>query len=261
MNVESATMNLEPNGFKRLAKAGQLQIGIWSTLCSPINTEILADCGFDWILLDTEHSPLEVSDVLTHLHAAARGRSAMVVRPAWNDNTLIKRFLDLGVQTLLIPFVQSAEEAQRTVSACLYPPKGIRGVSGSARGSRYGRVAGYFEKADDEICVIVQVETREALANIEAIAMTEGVDGVFVGPSDLAASFGQLGNPAHADVQAAIKHAGEQIRACGKAAGILAVKEEDARRYMDWGFNFVAVGVDVSILSKAADTLLGQFKK
>jgi len=253
-------MDLPANTFKRALADNRTQIGLWCSLCSNIAAEIVSDSGFDWLLLDTEHSPNEVPDILSQLQASERGTAHAVVRPAWNDPVLIKRYLDIGAQTVLLPYVQNAEEARRAVEATRYAPHGIRGVTGSGRASRYGRVKDYLRKANDEICVIVQVETREALAELDRIAAVYGVDGVFVGPSDLSASLGQIGNPAHADVQRAIEDAGRRIRAAGKGAGILTGNEDEARRYIGWGYNFVAVGVDVVLLARAADGLAQRFK-
>jgi 4-hydroxy-2-oxoheptanedioate aldolase len=248
------------NAFKAGLKAKKLQIGLWQSLCSNIASEITSDSGFDWILLDTEHSPNEIPDLLSQLQAMELGTATPIIRPAWNDAVLAKRCLDIGAQTLLFPYVQNVAEAKAAVASTRYPPQGIRGVSVAARASRYGRVPGYLGKANDEICVLVQVETRQSLDQIEAIAEVEGVDGVFIGPSDLAASLGHLGNPQHADVQAAMKNAVERLTAVGMPAGILTGNEEEARRYIDWGYLFVAVGSDVGLLAKAADTLAKKFK-
>ena len=248
------------NAFKAGVKAKKLQIGLWQSLCSNIGAEICSDSGFDWLLLDTEHSPNEIPDLLSQLQAMELGTATAIVRPAWNDAVIIKRCLDIGAQTLLIPYVQNVEEAKAAVAATRYPPHGIRGVSVAARASRYGRVPGYLTKANEEICVLVQVETGQALAQIEAIAKVEGVDGVFIGPSDLAASLGHVGNPQHADVQAAMKNAVERLTAIGVPAGILTGNEDEARRYIDWGYLFVAVGSDVGLLAKNADALAKKFK-
>ncbi|WP_137045557.1 4-hydroxy-2-oxoheptanedioate aldolase [Pseudolabrys sp. FHR47] len=248
------------NAFKAGLRAKKLQIGLWQSLCSNIAAEICSDSGFDWLLLDTEHSPNEIPDLLSQLQALEKGTATPIIRPAWNDAVLIKRCLDIGTQTLLIPYVQSVEEAKAAVAATRYPPQGIRGVSVAARASRYGRVPGYLTKANEEICVLVQVETRQSLDAIEAIANVEGVDGVFIGPSDLAASLGHLGNPQHAEVQAAMKDAVERLTKVGKPAGILTGNEDEARRYIDWGYLFVAVGSDVGLLAKSADTLAKKFK-
>src|SRR5262245_34715216 len=170
-------MEMPLNTFKHAIAAGQLQIGLWCTLCSNVTTEIVSHSGFDWLLLDTEHSPNEVPDVLSQLQAAQAGTASCIVRPAWNDMVLIKRYLDLGAQTLLRPVVRNPEEARRAVEATRYPPSGIRGITGSGRSSRYGRVKDYLKNAGSEICVLVQVETRSALDQIEKIASVDGIDG------------------------------------------------------------------------------------
>jgi 4-hydroxy-2-oxoheptanedioate aldolase len=248
------------NAFKHALAQGKLQIGLWSSLCSNIAAEIISDSGFDWILLDTEHSPNEIPDLVTQLQAVQRGTATPIIRPAWNDAVLAKRCLDIGAQTLLFPYVQNVEEARRAVASTRYPPQGVRGVAVAARASRYGRVPGYLTKANSEICVLVQVETREAMKEIEAIAKVDGVDGVFIGPSDLAASLGHLGNPQHPEVQAAIHDAVKRLKAVGKPAGILTGNEDEARRYIEWGYLFVAVGADIGVLAKNADALAKKFK-
>jgi len=253
-------MDIQTNEFKRALARGELQIGLWSTLCSNIGAEIIAHSGFDWILLDTEHSPNELPDLLEQLHAMGRGTAMPVVRVAWNDSVLIKRVLDLGAQSILLPYVQTAEEAQRAVQSVRYPPRGLRGVSAGSRASQYGRVKDYLLRADAEVCLIVQVETRAALEQLEAIAAVEGIDGVFIGPADLAASLGHLNNPQHPEVQAALRDAAARLGSVGKASGILTVVEADARRYIEWGYRFVAVGVDTSLLARSADALAKAFK-
>lgn len=254
-------MKTPENVFKRRLLGQELQIGLWCSLCSNLSAEILGDAGFDWMLLDTEHAPNELPTILGQLQAMARGTAAAVVRPAWNDTVLIKRLLDVGAQTLLIPFVQNAEEAARAVAACRYPPEGVRGITTGGRAARFGRAASYLKDASREICVLVQVETMTAIDQIEAIAAVDGVDGIFVGPSDLSASMGHIGNPLHPAVQRAIEDAGRRIAACGKASGILTGAEADARRYVDWGYRFVAVGTDIGLLTKHADALAASFKK
>lgn len=251
---------MQRNAFKHAIAAGKLQIGLWSSLCSNIAAEIISDSGFDWILLDTEHSPNEIPDLVGQLQAMQGSATTPIIRPAWNDVVLAKRALDIGAQSLLFPYVQNAEEARRAVASTRYPPQGIRGVSVAARASRYGRTPEYLTRANAEICVLVQVETRSALGEIEAIAEVEGIDGVFIGPSDLAASLGHLGNPQHPDVQKAIENAGKRLKAVGKPAGILTGNEEEARRYIGWGYLFVAVGADVGLLARNADALAKKFK-
>jgi 4-hydroxy-2-oxoheptanedioate aldolase len=227
-------MDLPRNAFKHAIAKGELQIGLWCSLCSPITAEIVSHSGFDWLLLDTEHSPNEVPDVLAQLHASQAGSASAIVRPPWNDMVLIKRFLDIGAQSLLIPFVQTPEEARRAVEATRYPPGGIRGITGSGRASRYGRVKDYLKNAGQEICVLVQVETKSALDQIEAIASVDGIDGVFIGPNDLAASFGHIGNWGHREVQATLEDAVRRLKKIGKPAGILTPNEEEAKRFIEW---------------------------
>jgi 4-hydroxy-2-oxoheptanedioate aldolase len=253
-------MDLHRNAFKHAIAGGKLQIGLWCSLCSNIAADIVRDCGFDWLLLDTEHSPNEIPDLLSQLQAVEGGTATAIVRPAWNDTVLIKRCLDIGAQALLVPYVQNADEAKSAVAAVRYPPRGVRGVAAASRASRYGRVAGYLSKAYSEICLLVQVETRAALEKLEAIATIEGVDGVFIGPSDLSASLGHVGNPAHAEVQRALEDAVRRLKAVGKPAGILTANEEEVRRYIGWGYTFVAVGSDVGLLGRGGDTLAKKFK-
>jgi 4-hydroxy-2-oxoheptanedioate aldolase len=248
------------NAFKHAIAAGKLQIGLWCSLCSNIAADIVSDSGFDWLLLDTEHSPNEIPDLLAQLQAVRGGTATPIVRPAWNDAVLIKRVLDLGAQSVLLPYVQNPEEAKRAVAAVRYPPAGIRGVAAASRASRYGRVAGYLKNADAEICTLVQVETRSALDQLEAIATVEGVDGVFIGPSDLSASFGHVGNPQHPEMQQILESAVKRLKAVGKPAGILTGNEDEARRYISWGYTFVAVGADVGLLARGADALAKKFK-
>jgi len=253
-------MDITRNIFKQANRERRLQIGLWSSLASNIGAEIISDSGFDWILLDTEHSPNEIPMLVQQLQALGKGTATPVVRAAWNDLVLIKRILDIGAQSILIPYVQTAEEAKRAVAAVRYPPRGQRGVAGAARASRYGRVTDYLKKADDEICLLVQVETRSALDQLEAIAAVEGVDGVFIGPADLSASLGHLGNAQHPDAQKAIEDAARRLKAVRMAAGILTGVEAEARRYIDWGYTFVAVGTDTVLLRAAADNLAKTFK-
>jgi 4-hydroxy-2-oxoheptanedioate aldolase len=253
-------MDLPRNAFKHALAGGQLQIGLWCSLCSNIAADIVSDSGFDWLLLDTEHSPNEIPDLLKQLQAVRGGPATPIVRVAWNDIVLIKRALDIGAQSILVPYVQNAEEARRAVDAVRYPTAGVRGVAGAARASRYGRVTDYLRKADSEMCVLVQAETRTAVDQLEAIAAVEGVDGVFIGPADLSASYGHLGNPQHPDMQKRMEDCARRIRGAGKGAGILTGNEEEARRYIGWGYNFIAVGTDTVLLARTADALAKKFK-
>jgi 4-hydroxy-2-oxoheptanedioate aldolase len=253
-------MDLPVNGFKRALAEGRRQIGLWCSLSSNFAIEAVAGAGFDWLMLDTEHSPNELDMVLTQLQAASAHPAHPVVRPAWNDMVMIKRLLDLGAQTLLVPFVQNAEEAERAVAYTRYPPQGRRGVSGLTRATDFGRVKDYGRRAHQELCVLVQVETREALRHIEAIAAVDGVDGVFVGPADLAADFGHIGDQGHPEVQEAIEDAIARITRAGKPAGTLSADESRVRRYLDLGARFVAVGIDVGILARESEKLAARYR-
>ncbi len=251
-----SNLNAPLNVFKQRLLAGEQLTGIWNTLASPLAAEALSLVGYDWMLFDTEHSPVEVSGVLSLLQAAAVGSAAHVIRPAWNDPVLIKRALDIGAQTLLIPFVQNATEAKAAARAMRYPPEGQRGVAGSTRASRFGMAPDYLVSANDQVCCLVQIETGEAMTNLEDIAQTDGVDGVFIGPSDLAASLGYLGAPEDPFVQNALKDCVDRLKTIGVPAGILATNTDAAIKFRDWGFQFVAAGVDTSLLVSGAKNVL-----
>jgi 4-hydroxy-2-oxoheptanedioate aldolase len=254
------TIDLPINHLKRALREGRPQIGLWSMLSSHITVEVIAGSGFDWLLLDTEHSPNELTMVHSQLQAMAGGTASAVVRVMWNDAVVFKRLLDVGVQSFLVPFVQNADEARRAVAATRYPPHGIRGVAAAHRANRYGRVKDYAKRANDEMCVVVQLETRVALGNLEAIAAVDGVDALFIGPSDLAADLGHIGDNAHPDVRATIDGTIGRIRNTGKAAGILAPVEADARHWLELGALFVAVGSDVGVLARQSEALAAKFK-
>ncbi len=251
---------LPQNPFKQALRAGRPQIGLWSSLCSNLTMEIIAGAGFDWVLIDTEHAPNELPAVFNHLQACVGGTAAPVVRVAWNEAVLFKRFLDIGTQNFLVPWVQNADEARAAVRAVRYPPQGLRGVAVTHRANQWGRVTDYYQRANDEVCVLVQLETRAALDRIEAIGAVDGVDGLFIGPSDLAADMGHLGNNRHPDVKAVIEEALPRIRKTGKAPGILAPVEEDAKHWLKLGFTYVAVGSDVGILARGSEALAAKFK-
>jgi 4-hydroxy-2-oxoheptanedioate aldolase len=254
-------MNVPMNHFKQALREERPLLGFWNSIGAPAITEILADAGIDWILIDTEHAPNELPTVVHQLRALTGSASTPVVRPAWNDPVLIKRILDLGVQSLLIPYVQSAQEAARAVAATRYPPVGNRGVASVHRANRYGRVTDYFTRANDQMCVIVQLETPTALDALESIATVDGLDGVFIGPSDLAASLGHPGDARHPDVRAAIDAACRRARAIRIPIGILAPLEEDAKHFLEIGFTFVAIGSDIVTLRRGVDGIVQQFRK
>ena len=250
-----------PNTFRAELIAGKRLIGCWCSLASPITTEVLGIAGFDWILLDAEHAPNDSISLIPQLMALKDSVSAPVVRPSWNNMVEIKRLLDAGVYNLLIPFVQSAEEARSAVAATRYPPQGVRGISVSQRGNRYGGLPQYIHEANDHIAVMVQIESRAGVQAAAEIAAVEGIDGIFVGPQDLAAGYGHLHNPSHPDVQAAIRQVFDRARAAGKPSGILAPVEADARRYLEWGATFVAVGSDLGVLRGGTQALCDQYRQ
>ncbi len=250
-----------PNAFKERLLAGETLIGCWCSLANPITTEVLGIAGFDWLLLDGEHSPNDVRTFIPQLMALKDSASAPIVRPSWNETVEIKRLLDAGFYNFLIPFVQTADDARRAVAATRYPPAGVRGVSVSQRSNRFGTVADYFREINSQICVLVQIESRAALDAAAEIAAVDGVDGIFVGPSDLAAAFGHLGQPDHPSVQEAIGQILAKAKAAGKPSGILAPVEADARRYLAMGATFVAVGSDLGVFRNATQQLRDRFAR
>ncbi|NDY92478.1 4-hydroxy-2-oxoheptanedioate aldolase [Ideonella sp. TBM-1] len=254
-------MQIPANTFRNALRAGRPQIGCWVGLAEANAAELLATCGYDWLLLDGEHAPNDPRSVLAQLRAIAPYPVHGVVRPVIGDVALVKQYLDVGAQTLLVPMVDTAEQAAQMVRAMRYPPQGIRGMGAAlARASRWNQVEQYVQRANDEMCLLVQAETVEALQNLPAIAAVDGVDGVFFGPADLSASMGHPGQPAHPQVQAAILQGMATVRAAGKAPGILATDPVLAQQYLAAGALFVAVAVDTTLLVKAASALARQFK-
>ncbi|WP_206953647.1 HpcH/HpaI aldolase family protein [Trinickia acidisoli] len=253
-------MKLPENRFKRALAARQQQIGLWSSLASPVSVELLAGTGFDWLLLDMEHAPNELPMVNSQLQAMAASKTHPIVRPPWNDMVTIKRLLDVGAQTLLIPYVETEEQARDAVAFTRYPPQGVRGYASSSRASGYGRVADYAKQCASELCVLVQVESRLGLDNLERIAAVDGIDGVFIGPGDLAAALGHVGEISHPEVQSVIEDTIGRIVATGKPAGILTPNETLARRYIELGCMFTAVGSDIGILGRGAEQLAARFR-
>lgn len=249
------------NSFKVALTRGDRLFGFWLALADAYSAEVCAGAGFDWLVIDGEHAPNDVRSILRQLQAVAPYPAAPVVRPPVGDPVLIKQLLDIGARNLLIPMVESAEQARELVAATRYPPQGIRGVASAlVRASGFSRDTNYLRHANEGVCLLLQVETAAALEALDDIAGVDGVDGVFVGPADLAASMGHLGNPGHPDVQAAIRAAAAPIRAVGKAAGILATDEAVARTYLEWGYTFVAVGVDVLLLARMTGELAARFR-
>lgn len=254
-------MQLQTNTFKQALAAKQAQIGLWVGLAEPCAAELLAGTGFDWLLIDGEHAPNDVRSILSQLQAVAPYPVHPIVRPVQGDVALVKQLLDVGAQTLLVPMVDTPEQAALMVKAMRYAPEGIRGLgSALARASRWNQVEGYIQNANREMCLLVQVETVLGVKNLAEIAAVDGVDGVFFGPADLSASMGYLGQPSHPEVQRVILDGIAKVKAAGKAPGILATDPKLARQYLDAGALFVAVGVDTSLLVRAATDLARQFK-
>lgn len=249
-----------PNSFKRDLLAGKRLIGCWASLSSAISTEVLGLAGFDWLLLDGEHSPNDVISFIPQLMALKDSVSAPIVRPASNNVVEIKRLLDAGFYNFLVPFIETTEQASAAVAATRYPPQGVRGVSVSQRNNRYGTVPDYFKGINAQICVLVQIESRLGVAEASNIAAVPGVDCVFVGPSDLAAAYGHLGNPGHPAVQGAIAEVFAAAQAAGKPLGILAPAEADARRYLAMGASFVGVGSDLGLFRNASQALCDRYR-
>ncbi len=249
------------NTLKRALASGDPQFGLWLGLPDNSAAEIIAGAGFDWLLIDHEHAPFELATILSHLQALAPYDVAPVVRPVTDDIALIKKLLDIGAQNLLVPMVDTAEQAAAAARAVRYPPQGRRGLGTSlARAARWNQIPDYTATANDEICLIVQVETALAMKNLAAILAVDGVDAVFIGPADLAASMGYLGEPGHPDVVESISSALQTIRAAGKHAGVLCLETRLVKTYIAQGANFVGVGVDTLILAQGAQQLAACFK-
>lgn len=253
-------MPLVPNRFKHAIRERRRQLGVWCTLSSPMVVEAVSAIGYDFVTLDMEHSPNDVPEVQAQMQACISGGGAsQVIRLPWNDPVWAKRVLDAGGQTLMFPFVQTPEEAAQAVASTRYPPRGIRGVAGMTRANRYGTIPEYFGHADEEICVLVQIETRAAMARLEEICAVEGVDGIFIGPSDLSADMGRLGDIMHPDVQQALADGARRCLAAGKPVGIIAANDQLAKNCVDWDYTYIALGTDLSMMLGRAKALLSQF--
>jgi 2-dehydro-3-deoxyglucarate aldolase len=249
-----------PNQFRQRLLANQRVIGCWMSLASNLVTEVVGYSGFDWLLLDAEHAPNDWHSFIGQLQALKDSPSAPIVRPSSNDPVQIKRLLDIGFYNFLIPFVESAQQARDAVAATRYPPAGIRGVAVTQRSNRYGHEPDYAARINDNICVIAQVESRKGVDACAEIAAVDGIDCVFIGPSDLSAALGHFGQPRHPEVQQAIRTTVERVRAQGKAVGILAPLEADAQHYLDMGIQLVGVGGDIGMLKAAGAALCARFK-
>lgn len=249
------------NAFKAALARGDTLYGLWLALADAYSAEVCAAAGFDWLLIDGEHAPNDIRSTLASLQALSAYPVTPLVRPPVGDAVGIKQLLDIGARNLLIPMVETPDQARELVAATRYPPRGVRGVGAAlARASGFGRDAAYLSHADEGVCLLLQIESVAGLEALDEIAAVDGVDGVFIGPADLAASFGRLGHPGHPDVQGAIRDAATRIRAAGRAAGILSTDEAQARVYLEWGYTFVAVGTDVTLLARATTALAARFK-
>ena len=246
--------------FKHKLKTQQ-QIGLWVGLADAYGTEIAANVGYDWLLIDGEHAPSDLRTTLLQLQSIAAYPSQAVVRPPIGSVQLIKQLLDIGAQSLLIPMIETVEHAELMVKAVRYPPYGIRGVGAAlARATRWNSIPHYYATAHENICLLIQIESVQGLENLDDILKIDGIDGVFIGAVDLSATMGYEGNPNHPEVQQAVITAIQKIRASGKAAGILSTQHEATQRYLDLGTEFVAVGVDTSVLMNSLRELLAQYK-
>lgn len=248
------------NTFKATLGTGRHQLGLWNTIGGNTVPEMLGGAGFDWVLIDCEHAAIETVEVLPALQAIeANPNVSCAVRPAANDPILFKRLLDMGVQTLLVPYVQSREEAEAAVRAMRYGPHGVRGMAGMTRATRYGRIEDYFNTAEDELCLVLQIETVAGLDALEDIATTDGVDAIFFGPADLSASMGLRGQITHPDVVAAIEDGLARLQAIGVPGGVMALDPGVARHFISKGSSFTAVGVDLVLLANAVEALKQEF--
>jgi 4-hydroxy-2-oxoheptanedioate aldolase len=250
------------NRFKAAIAARERQIGMWTCLASPMVAEMVGTTsGLDWFVIDMEHSPNEIPQVLTQLQASQHGHAEAVVRVPWNEPVVVKRVLDLGAQSLIFPYVQTAEEAAAAVASTRYPPEGVRGVMSIQRMNNYGtQLPDYYRLAHTQICNILQVETIGAVERIAEIGAVPGVDALFIGPSDLAASMGHIGNPGHPEVRAAIELAIAKIAECGLPSGFLSAKPEDCRWVLEKGVSFCAVGSDLQMLAASTRAAAKDFK-
>ncbi len=253
-------MKLTRNEFKAKLANGQQQVGLWMSMASNVSTEVIAPSGFDWALIDMEHSPNDLASVLAQLQVLAAYPTSALVRPAWNDPVMVKGLLDLGARGLIFPMIQTPEEAALAVAATRYLPEGIRGVAGSTRATRFGRVENYAKQCEQDICVIVQLETAAAVAQAEEIAAVDGVDAVFFGPADIAADIGKVGQPLSTEVWDIISPAVTKLVKQEVPVGTFVLDADFSIQLFQQGFSFVACGMDTSLLAKASDSLLSKVR-
>jgi 2-keto-3-deoxy-L-rhamnonate aldolase RhmA len=255
-------MSIFQNSLKPKLREGKKTAGAWLQLASPLTAEIFGRAGFDWLMIDLEHGPGDIPQLIAQLQALNGTGVSPLVRAPWNDFVTIKRILDAGAEGVLVPYVNSREEAEAAVRACCYPPHGIRGVAGSPRAARFGhRIRDYLDHADDEIMILVAIETPAAIDNLDDILQVERLDGVFVGPMDLATSMGYRFDPGRAEVQAAIATVESKVLASGKVLATLAGGWEQAQQLYDRGYQMLMLMGDGSTLSQAANEMVGRFRK
>ncbi|MDL2313997.1 HpcH/HpaI aldolase/citrate lyase family protein [Desulfovibrio sp. OttesenSCG-928-C14] len=250
------------NPFKEKMQKGVEQFGIWLSTGAPVAAELAASCGYDWVVVDNEHGPNTLTSSLAQLQALSAYPVHPIIRVRDHNPAGIKQVLDLGFKTIVLPMVDTRAQAEAAVSAMRYPPRGIRGVGATvARASRWGRVPDYLRKAEETLCLVVQAESVEFIENMDAITATDGVDAVFIGPMDLSASMGFIGQPGREEVLAAVEKIVRRVRGLGKGAGVFAVDPDFARLCMGWGANVLGVDCDALALTRALDAKLACFKK
>jgi 4-hydroxy-2-oxoheptanedioate aldolase len=254
-------MKLRKNKLKQLIQSEEISFGIWNGIPHSYAGEICAGAGFDWVLIDAEHAPFDLDSILVQDQAMSKHDSFTMLRPPSDDSVFIKRVLDLGIDSLLIPMVETAEQAEKIAASIKYPPLGTRGIgSALSRAAQWKRIPDYFEHANENLCLVLQIESVKGMENIDAISKVDGVDGIFVGPADLAGSMGMVGQPMHDDVRAEVKRGLSIIKSNGKAAGTLAVTEDVIKEYIEAGASFIGIGVDLILLAKASEALAQKYK-
>ncbi len=255
-------MKTPRNQFKRALKAGKPQYGFWLGMCNPLSAELCAYTGYDWLLIDGEHAPNDLQSTLAQLQAISGSPAEAIVRLVDDTPSRIKQYLDIGVQSLLVPMIETGTQAQRLAQSVQYPPAGMRGVGTAlARAARWNQVESYFTEVDKELCLIAQIESVKAIENLDDILNVERIDAYFIGPADLAGSMGYLGQPGHPQVVAAIEDVIKKIITAGKPVGTLATTADTAQHYTAMGVQFIALGVDTLALTRAAKSILVEFHR
>jgi len=253
-------VKLPINKFLKSVRSGEQQIGLWISLSSAFAAEVVAPSGFDWVMIDMEHSPNDYFSIMGQLQVFAATETVPIVRPEWNNPVVVKRLLDLGVPGLLFPMINTVEDARKAVASTQYPPKGNRGVSKSTRATKFGRIEDYEQRIESETAIFLQIESKQGLENAREIAKVDGVDGLFFGPGDIAADIGRVGQPGHPDVWALIDPIADKLIKIGMPIGTLVVDTGKAISLLNSGYGFVACGADTALLAKSSDALLATVK-